>query len=828
MCAPFALWEGFKTSCEPETVENRRLLALQRALATAAVKARHVARTNQHNGRKKWHSVTLSFSDASLEQAFRFYYADLRSPRMRTGMLTFCSLYIVYAMIVWSSDALKDELYLRTGYLCFLLFAFVASFSSTWSNWSQLGSFVVATATLIEVVGEAVILNHLLGPSTLIILILFMLAWNVFVRFRFLYTVILCTVTGAVYFCIAIIYFRGGDSSVPANQVTGSLAWNMSVLLLASIFVSKMSHRQEVSSRYNFLSNMHRASTAMFGRSSSNSSSRPGSPTFVSDVHRPHEHHGHLHERCNKDAEDAGGDGGADHFNPTSGDDDDGRRLSKRASSSDSPKKIVKSARKHLAGSPMLRPKQNPLLLPSDLPTIMSGESKEGESFSSSSSSSHMRKEGEEGLMGPLMSSLARTASRMAVEASQNMSRIGHFTDAPLYGTGEESVASYFFGDVGLFKTMENSNGVVGGDAVAATAAMTAPLLGNHERVASQVQPYSSQHLPDEQQDQQAIALEEEMGRGEEGAAVLLSQPCLVNHDQLPAWFEAYSYTYTGYRVHYNDRLSLNSILQCHNETSNIWTEFLPLMFFSVFIIWMLEDWSVVVHAPSLDRGFMIIGLLGCLILRPFVSGMAHTFFQQSQRNYIVWWAADYVSICVAITCSSLIFARFTFYCECDRQLFYIIGVLGLLTSTIIAVVSVASAGVRVTSFILLVVIANGLPLLLQLYLQFTSNEIYNVLPWEFMAAWMASLGVMIFGLIVRGCSIPEVCCPGCFDYIGHSHGYWHLCINGGFSVMLVGIQKYLAFRSVHVCPENKIDWCNNATWISVNGTTGNMTHAYF
>ena len=141
---------------------------------------------------------------------------------------------------------------------------------------------------------------------------------------------------------------------------------------------------------------------------------------------------------------------------------------------------------------------------------------------------------------------------------------------------------------------------------------------------------------------------------------------------------------------------------------------------------------------------------------------------------------------------------------------------------------SVASAGVRVTSFILLVVIANGLPLLLQLYLQFTSNEIYNVLPWEFMAAWMASLGVMIFGLIVRGCSIPEVCCPGCFDYIGHSHGYWHLCINGGFSVMLVGIQKYLAFRSVHVCPENKIDWCNNATWISVNGTTGNMTHAYF
>ena len=89
------------------------------------------------------------------------------------------------------------------------------------------------------------------------------------------------------------------------------------------------------------------------------------------------------------------------------------------------------------------------------------------------------------------------------------------------------------------------------------------------------------------------------------------------------------------------------------------WSEFLPLAIFIIVIVWMLEDWTSVVHAPLLDRVFILIACAGCLVLRPAVSGLAHVFYQQSRRNYLVWWAADYVSICFAITCSSLLFARF-------------------------------------------------------------------------------------------------------------------------------------------------------------------------
>ena len=782
MCAPFALFEGLKVSCQPENEESHKLSLLQRALASAAVDARTSARANQHNGRKKWHWCNLSFSDNTLEQAFRMYYADLRSNRMRAGMLTFCSFYIVYALIVWSSDALKAELYLRVAYLCFLLLAFVGSFSSTWQSWSQLGAWFVATATLIEVGGEAIILNHFLSVNTLVIICLFMLAWNVFVRFRFVYTVLLCTTVGVSYFVVAVIFFRNGDRSVKSDNVGVAITWNTSIILGFSLFISKLSHRQEVSSRYNFLSNMHRASTSMlYDRTGS---SQPVTPTFDRDLN--------LRNRRERAA----------------------------TKTSNSPRKAIASVRKHLAGSPLDGPSSNPPALPDNLPTLRDITFNESIETKDRTMSSQSYSEDFTNLMGEARDGASAIFDRMTTTAGRSMSRIGTFSESALKGTDKDTVFGYFFGDIDTTYTT-SSTGIPSPlfngrgenrenrgeqrNASNATDGLHASLLANdgnsntNTNTNTAILPSSTNH-----HNQRTSNLEE---------PVLLSEPCLCNSDQLPKWFEPYSYTLTGYRLHYNDRLSCNSILQCHNETQNIWTEFLPLMVFIFIAVWMLEDWNVVLAAPPLDHFFILLAIFGCLIIRPLVSGMAHVFYQQSRNNYLLWWSLDYVSICCAITCSSLLFARYTFYCECDRQLFYIIGVIGLLTSTIIAVTSAASPGVRVTSFILLIVIANGLPLFFQLYINIFDTENESVLPWEFMNAWMASLGIMLFGLITRSCSIPEVCCPGCFDYIGHSHGWWHLAVNGGFAMMLVGIHKYLSFRSQHVCDSVTIDWCNNGTF---------------
>ena len=91
MCAPFALWSSFLHACEPRTVEEREVHAarhaLAEALAGAALDARATSREHQKLGRRRWHACTLAFSDAHLEKAFAFYYAHLRSGRMRRQFL---------------------------------------------------------------------------------------------------------------------------------------------------------------------------------------------------------------------------------------------------------------------------------------------------------------------------------------------------------------------------------------------------------------------------------------------------------------------------------------------------------------------------------------------------------------------------------------------------------------------------------------------------------------------------------------------------------------------------------------------------------------------
>ena len=215
-----------------------------------------------------------------------------------------------------------------------------------------------------------------------------------------------------------------------------------------------------------------------------------------------------------------------------------------------------------------------------------------------------------------------------------------------------------------------------------------------------------------------------------------------LSSGELPEWFEPYGFQFEGYRVGLSSQQTCNSIFHCHNETQNIWTEFGPLFAFCVLSVWVMQGWDITHEAPSMDRAFILICLIGCLIVRPLVSGLAHAYAQQSHRSYAGWWAADFVSI-FSIACSSLLMARFTFYCQCDRQLFYIIGLVGLLTSTIISVISVASASVRIASFILLVVIANGVPLGWQIYAQVANENVSEVVPAEYLLLWCLAFRTM-------------------------------------------------------------------------------------
>ncbi len=195
------------------------------------------------------------------------------------------------------------------------------------------------------------------------------------------------------------------------------------------------------------------------------------------------------------------------------------------------------------------------------------------------------------------------------------------------------------------------------------------------------------------------------------------------------------------------------------------------------------------------DGAVMTIGLVGTLLLRPLCSAAAHTFYCQDERTFVFWWGVDYVSICISVLCTSIVFARTCFFCSPQQQIFFVLSVCGLFCSTVISVLFIASPGVRVASFVLFVVFASGVPFFFSV---FTASD----WPTTYLLYWAGSILFIVFGLVLKATGFPECLseCSGRLDVLGASHQWWHICINVGHLFLYYTWTYYFNWRNDHPC----------------------------
>jgi hypothetical protein len=152
--------------------------------------------------------------------------------------------------------------------------------------------------------------------------------------------------------------------------------------------------------------------------------------------------------------------------------------------------------------------------------------------------------------------------------------------------------------------------------------------------------------------------------------------------------------------------------------------------------------------------------------------------------RYILWWSLDYLSICLAILASSLVYGRFAFYCAPPLQLLFITSALGLLSTTLVAVLAVASSALRATSFLLFVVFCNGVPLLYMLAARLLppNDPAHPPTPHvdsAYLALWGGSLGAFVLGLVTKSSSLPERAAASRWtELLLSSHALWHILLS--------------------------------------------------
>ena len=274
----------------------------------------------------------------------------------------------------------------------------------------------------------------------------------------------------------------------------------------------------------------------------------------------------------------------------------------------------------------------------------------------------------------------------------------------------------------------------------------------------------------------------------------------LVSASELPPWHTPYPFVLTSYRYGFSQRETWLSLFRLHNETLNVWSELLPAVLFSFWMVYFLEAHA---DANAADRYLVCVALACAVVARPLSSALAHLLHSVSAGGYIFWWSVDYISICAAILATSLVSGRFAFYCAEPLQLLFYVSSAGLLSTSLIAVLAVSSPSLRAASFVLFVAFCNGVPFSYQLLAKWGAGGLArDDVPGAYLGYWGASLGTFGLGLCIKSSNLPERATRAPWnDLFLASHQLWHLSINCAFALgTFLAWDVYLDWRRENGC----------------------------
>jgi len=252
----------------------------------------------------------------------------------------------------------------------------------------------------------------------------------------------------------------------------------------------------------------------------------------------------------------------------------------------------------------------------------------------------------------------------------------------------------------------------------------------------------------------------------------------LIRYEDLPHPWRVNPHILHGYRFTDSKLECLTSIFRPSNESVNIWSHALGLLFvlaLALYIYPTSTTFPLSTRTDVLITAIFFTAACKCLIC----STLWHTMNGIADATLLSRFACvDYTGISFLVAASILSTEWTAFYCEPVSRTIYmsltaILGLAGTILPWRPTFNRADMAWARVAFYISLA--ATGFAPVLQLNL--TRGPSWS---FYFYAPLAKSLAVYVVGAVVYASHIPERWCPGAFDYVGGSHNIWHLAVLGG------------------------------------------------
>tara|TARA_B100000795_G_C22806369_1_gene445118 strand:- start:4553 stop:5380 length:828 start_codon:yes stop_codon:yes gene_type:complete len=260
--------------------------------------------------------------------------------------------------------------------------------------------------------------------------------------------------------------------------------------------------------------------------------------------------------------------------------------------------------------------------------------------------------------------------------------------------------------------------------------------------------------------------------------------------NNIPTWTKK-QYILSGYREQNNNSSNyFISILKIHNESINIWTHLLSLLYFL----------HIIIKNNSYDNVILLYDFIAALCF--FISIVYHVYMPYSENNYLLLLQLDLYSIILNITISNILVNYYWFWCYDNIRHYFMI-----LSTIYLGVGSVILLKFNVIKIYDYILVYYGLynifiPLSYIYIYIITNGNINIIIIYDF----SESLIYFIIGFAIYLTKIPEILFINKFDIIGNSHQLWHIFSSIGiyyFHEEIIKNREYRLFDNCYQCLNN-------------------------
>ncbi|XP_046506109.1 membrane progestin receptor gamma isoform X3 [Equus quagga] len=255
--------------------------------------------------------------------------------------------------------------------------------------------------------------------------------------------------------------------------------------------------------------------------------------------------------------------------------------------------------------------------------------------------------------------------------------------------------------------------------------------------------------------------------------------PRLFSIEQMPQVFHEQGILF-GYRHPQSSATAcVLSLFQMTNETLNIWTHLLPFWFFA----WRFVTVLYVTDIQNDSYSWPLLVYMGTSCVYPLASSCAHTFSSMSRNARHICYFLDYGAVNLFGLGSAIAYSAYTFPDALVRTTFHdyyvTLAVLNTIISTSLSCYSRFLEIQKPRLYKMLRVLAfaypylwDSVPIFYRLFL-FPGESAQN----EATLYHQKHTAITLLASFFYSAHLPERLAPGRFDYIGHSHQLFHVCV---------------------------------------------------